>query len=79
MVDHEICDDSNINDSWGCLADCSGVVAGWNCSTQFGNGTTNCFEICDDGLIVGNEKCDDNIVSATKGCKSNCLEPYFGW
>ena len=61
VIDQEICDDGNKNDNRGCKNDCSGIIDGWNCNNHtYSYLTTTCFEICDDGLIVGFEVCDDN-------------------
>ena len=56
-------------DSPGCV-DCK-IVSGWNCSS-----TTSCVEICQDGLVVGQEAC---IAGNEKGCLEDCSDvaPYY--
>jgi len=61
------CDDGDLTDNKGCLSDCSGPISGWNCTGKVGD-RTKCEEICDDGLIVGDEVCDDNNTLTIRGC-----------
>ncbi|PIR48138.1 hypothetical protein COU80_05940, partial [Candidatus Peregrinibacteria bacterium CG10_big_fil_rev_8_21_14_0_10_55_24] len=68
--DPEECDDSNAVSGDGC-SDLCVVEQGWECPD-----TGGCTEICNDGLIVGNEACDDASGEPQQGCVEGyyCLE-----
>jgi len=76
-----VCDDGNKNDHFGCKADCTGQLDGWNCTPGNQYNPSVCTEICKDGLVVGKETCDDGNTTNAIGwaCNSTCNGYYTGW
>ena len=37
-------------------------MTGWNCTGGDAYNFDVCTEICDDGIMVGNENCDDGLT-----------------
>jgi cysteine-rich repeat protein len=66
---NDACDDGNTEPNDGCSATCR-VESGWTCDE------VGCTEICEDGLVVGDEAmaggCDDGNATLADGC-SNCV------
>ena len=65
------CDDGNLTPGDGCDATCN-IETGWYCY----NGNTmfrhdDCYEICGDGLDLGQYWCDDGDTESGDGCSSN--------
>lgn len=46
----EICDDGNLINDVGCLADCSGTAPGYLCSGGSTTSPTICTEVCGNGF-----------------------------
>ncbi len=60
----------------GCDSNCD-IEPGWNC-TQVVNKTSNCSQVCGNGIITFSEQCDDGNTKSGDGCNGTCqIEP--GW
>jgi len=69
----EGCDDGpdRITDNTdGCLYNCT-IQRGWSC-IPLQNGTSNCSEVCGNGVKTKTENCDDGGIADGDGCDQNC-------
>jgi cysteine-rich repeat protein len=63
----ENCEDGNNDSGDGCSSSCK-IESGWGCHGD----PSNCYSICGDNSIVGNEECDDGNLGNGDGCSSFC-------
>lgn len=71
------CDDGNTISGDGCSQLCD-VETGWTCIGGSPTSRDYCYEICGDGLNVGQLECDDGNLIDGDGCDSACsIEPGY--
>jgi len=71
-VNGENCDDGDLINDVGCLADCSAPAPGYTCSGGSITSATICTETCGDGKKTISEGCDDFNFVIGDGCSSTC-------
>lgn len=85
ILGEEVCDDGNrspdpaatpAEDPDGCVADCSAIDFGWECTGE----PSVCLTTCGDGLVgLEVERCDDGNTAPGDGCAADCAEVERGW
>jgi fibro-slime domain-containing protein len=71
LADDEACDDGNSVSGDGCVADCSQVEQGFDCTLPDQPCTRT--DVCGDAVVSGLETCDDGNAVGNDGCSAVCF------